>query len=289
VYAAKARGGHRAEVFADEMRDAIERRSRVRSEIDGALAKGQFFLEFQSIVELGTGAWHGAEALVRWQHPQHGLLRPLDFIDEAEASGQITAIDRWVFRNAGRMVLRIPQDAVLSVNVSARQLQQPDLVDFVQDVLDEVGIPAERLVLEVTETAAVTDSQATVARLRELRSLGLKLALDDFGTGYSPLSNLREYPVDYLKVDRSFVRGMVGSAADRAIVRAVIDLAQAMSLQVVAEGVEEQVQRDMLHELGCDLGQGYLWGRPQRADQLTGWGLPQPRRSSERLPRSARR
>jgi diguanylate cyclase (GGDEF)-like protein/PAS domain S-box-containing protein len=277
VYAAKARGGQRIEVFADEMRDAIERRSRVRSEIEGALAHGEFFVEYQSIVDLRTGAWHGAEALVRWQHPQHGLLRPLDFIDEAEASGQITAIDRWVFAHACRLVRELPPEAVLSVNVSARQLQQPDLVAFVQEVLQQAGTPAQRLVLEVTETAAVTDAEATVGRLHELRSLGLKIALDDFGTGYSPLGNLREYPVDYLKIDRSFVRGMVRSAADRAIVGAVIDMAQALSLCVVAEGVEDVEQRDLLTALGCDLGQGYLWGESVPPDQLLRLAVPRPR------------
>ena len=281
VYAAKARGGHRVEVFADEMRDAIERRTRVRSEIEGALAHGEFFVEYQSIVDLRTGAWHGAEALVRWQHPQHGLLRPLDFIDEAEASGQITAIDRWVFGRACLLVNQLPSDSVLSVNVSARQLQQPDLVAFVQEVLDDTGTAASRLVLEVTETAAVTDAQATVGRLHELRALGLKIALDDFGTGYSPLGNLREYPVDYLKIDRSFVRGMARSAADRAIVGAVIDMAQALSLCVVAEGVEDQEQRDLLTELGCDLGQGFLWGEALSPEHLPGLVLPRPRAPRE--------
>jgi diguanylate cyclase (GGDEF)-like protein/PAS domain S-box-containing protein len=281
MYVAKARGSNCLEVFDPAMRVATEIRSRVRTEIDQALVQEEFRLHYQPIVDVQTGAHHGLEALVRWQHPERGLLTPVDFIDHAEASGQITAIGRWVLGAACRATAELPAGAQMSVNVSARQLQQPDLLDVVTEALQSSGLSAERLVLEITETAAVANIRAAITRLNELKALGLQLALDDFGTGYSPLSHLRRFPVDYLKIDRSFVHGIARNEQDKAIVRGVIDMAHALGMRTIAEGVEDATQRDILAELGCDLGQGYLWMRPVPLEQLPDWSIPAPRTAAD--------
>jgi len=280
MYSAKARGSHCYDVFQPAMRIATELRSRARTEIDHALVHHEFRVHYQPIVDIDDGHLLGVEALVRWQHPERGLLTPIDFIDYAEESGQITAIGSWVLGTACAATASFSADTHMSVNISARQLQQPDLVDIVAEALRTSGLSADRLVLEITETAAVADIEGAIARLHHLKELGLQLALDDFGTGYSPLSYLRRFPVDYLKIDRSFVRGVARSEEDKAIVRGVIDMAHALGLRAVAEGVEEVVQHEILRELGCDLGQGYLWMPPVPLESLP-WSIPAPRSSDE--------
>ena len=277
MYAAKARGSHCFEVFQPAMRIATEMRSRIRTELDHALVHEEFRLHYQPILQIDSGAHIGVEALIRWQHPERGLLTPIDFIDHAEASGHITAIGGWVLATACRDTLSLAPGAHISVNVSARQLQQPDLVDLVADTLRTFGISADRLILEITETAAVADIHGAIQRLTELKTLGLQLALDDFGTGYSPLSYLRRFPIDYLKIDRSFVRGLATSAEDRAIVRGVIDMAHALGLKAIAEGVEEAEQHTILRSMGCDLGQGYLWMPAVPLESLPAAAVPRPR------------
>jgi len=282
MYAAKSRGSHCYDVFDAGMRIATERRARLRHELERALVEDELRLHYQPIVDLRSGNRIGVEALVRWEHPERGLLVPRDFIDHAEDSGQITSLGHWVLSTACDAALDLERDAHMSVNVSARQLQQPDFVARVAQCLEQRGLPAQRLVLEITETAAVADFDGAIARLSELKALGLQLALDDFGTGYSPLSYLRRFPVDYLKIDRSFVAGVCASVEDRAIVRGVIDMAHALGLQAIAEGVEDAQQRDVLTELGCDLGQGYYWMAPVPLASLPGWGVPEPRAAGDR-------
>ena len=282
MYAAKSRGSHCYDVFDPAMRQATERRARLRHDLDRALAGDELRLHYQPIVDLSTGKRIGVEALVRWQHPERGLLGPKDFIDHAEESGQITGLGQWVLSTACDAALDLERDAHMSVNVSARQLQQPDFVERVAQALEQRGLRPHRLVLEITETAAVADFDGAIARLTELKALGLQLALDDFGTGYSPLSYLRRFPVDYLKIDRSFVAGVSASSEDRAIVRGVIDMAHALGLQAIAEGVEDAQQQQVLTDLGCDLGQGYYWLPPVPLESLPGWALPVPRAAGER-------
>ncbi|MCU1594198.1 MAG: Sensory box histidine kinase [Frankiales bacterium] len=277
MYAAKGRGSHCYDVFEPAMRVATEMRSRARTEIEHALVRDEFRVHYQPILDISSGAHIGVEALVRWQHPERGLLTPAAFIDHAEESGQITSIGQWVLTTACRDTASLAGGSHMSVNVSARQLQQPDLVDVVADVLATSGLSPDRLVLEITETATVADIEGAILRLEELKGLGLQLALDDFGTGYSPLSYLRRFPVDYLKIDRSFVRGVAKSEEDKAIVRGVIDMAHALGLRAVAEGVEEVEQQEVLRALGCDLGQGYLWMRPVPLDSLPVAAVPGPR------------
>ena len=283
MYAAKARGSHCFEVFHPAMRTAAEARSRVRTELDHALACEELRLCFQPIIDLQTGAHLGVEALVRWQHPERGLLLPAEFIDHAEASGQIAAIGEWVLQNACCAAAQLPEAVRMSVNVSARQLQQADLAAVVAAALTTSGVVAERLVLEITETATVADKHGAITRLNELKELGLQFALDDFGTGYSPLSHLRELSVDYLKIDRSFVREIESSAEDRAIVRGVIEMAHALGLQTIAEGIEAAVQREILVDLGCDLGQGHLWMAAVPLDRLLAASVPTPRAPGDAL------
>ncbi len=268
MYAAKARGSNCYEVFRPEMRIAAESRSRVRTDLDLALAQDEFWLHYQPIVDLESGSRQGIEALIRWKHPERGLLSPADFIDHAERSGQIGPIGEWVLRTACQATAHRPTAEYTSVNISARQLRIPQLADIVEQILEVSGLPAERLVLEITETATVSDMAGAITRLRELKSLGLHIALDDFGTGYSPLNYLRSFPVDILKIDRSFVRNVAQSGEDRAIVRGVIDIAHHLGLRTVAEGIEEPEQLDIMRDLGCDSGQGFLWTRPVPLEAL---------------------
>lgn len=268
MYAAKARGSNCYEIFRPEMRLAAESRTRVRMDLDLALVQDEFWLHYQPIVDLQTGGWLGVEALIRWQHPERGLLSPVDFIDHAETSGQIGAIGEWVLRTACGATAPLSPDVYTSVNISARQLRLPRLTEVVAKALEASGLPADRLVLEITETATVSDMTAAVARLRELKSLGLQIALDDFGTGYSPLTHLRNFPVDILKIDRSFVRNVVHSDEDRAIVRGVIQIAHRLGLRTIAEGIEEPSQLGIMRDLGCNAGQGFLWTHPVTLETL---------------------
>ena len=266
MYAAKQRGKHCYDTFVPQMRTAMERRSQLRTELERAVTRQQFRLHYQPIVDLRSGVRVGVEGLVRWQHPGRGLLLPGEFIDFAEDSGQIVRIGGWVLDTACHETALLGPAGRMSVNVSARQLHSPSLVRDVERALQSSGLLPARLILEITETATVGDGEAqtreTVAVLAALKELGVQIALDDFGTGFSPLSQLRRFPVDLIKIDRSFVAGMTSDGQDEAIVRSVIELAHALDVRVVAEGVEQPEQLAVLTELGCDYGQGFHWMRP---------------------------
>lgn len=270
---AKQRGKQGYDVFVPAMRSEVERRSRLRSELDRAVVRDQFRLHYQPIVALESGTRVGVEALLRWQHPDHGLLAPSEFIAFAEDSGQIVRMGSWVLRTACRATAQLGPCSRMSVNVSGRQLRSPALVADVEQALHESGLQPGRLILEITETATVGTGEAqtreTAAMLAALKEMGVQIALDDFGTGFSPLSHLRRFPVDLLKIDRSFVAGITTSRQDEAIVRGIIDLAHALGVRVVAEGVEQPDQLAALTALGCDMAQGYLWMRPSALADLT--------------------
>lgn len=268
MYAAKAHGTHGYETFLPAMQAATEARLALRGEVKRALLGDEFRLHYQAIVDVHTQQTVGMEALARWQHPTRGLLAPAHFIDFLEESGQITDLGRWALITACADAARLGPDSCVSVNVSARQLQSPHLLDDVTTGLQLSGIAPDRLTLEITETSAMADLEGTIAQLNRLKALGLKLALDDFGTGYSPLSYLRRFPVDVLKIDRSFVKDIEHNTADRAIVKGVIDMAHALDMRTVGEGVETPGQHSVLSSLGCDFAQGYLWMRPARLDDL---------------------
>jgi len=268
MYRAKADGRGRSIEFAPHMRIAALERIELERELAGALDAGQLRVVYQPVVDLTDEHVVGFEALLRWDHPELGLIMPDRFIPIAEETGMIVPIGRWVLEEATRTLARWqrahPRTPAVSmaVNVSARQLASASLIEHVQKALVDSGIEPCSLVLEVTETALVTDPQAVAEQLAQLRALGIRLALDDFGTGYSSLSYLRQFDVDILKIDRSFVATMTAPGDDAAILHGLLELGRRLQLEVVAEGVELEVQRDLLRDEHCGLAQGYLFARP---------------------------
>jgi len=224
-------------------------------------------------VDLPTGRITEVEALVRWKHPHRGLLFPADFVGLSEETGLIVPLGRWVLLEACRQTrqwqLAAPgTNLSISVNISARQLQQTGLVEEIAAVLRETRLEASALRLEITETVVMHDAPTTLAKLEALKALGVQLAIDDFGTGYSSLGYLKRFPVDTLKIDRSFVKGIGRDVEDSAIVRAVITVAKSLNLSVTAEGIETADQLDQLRTLGCDHGQGYYFAKPMTSDRV---------------------
>ena len=270
VAMSRARAAGPGAVLAYEagMGSAAAERVRLRADLTAAVEDGQLRLFYQPVVDLSTGAVRGFEALVRWQHPELGLLTPDRFIPLAEDSGQVVALGRWVLERACRTAARwrrehpAHRDLTIAVNVSARQLADGGLRATVAAALDDCGLPPSAVVLELTETVLVHDPELVARRLRDLRDLGVRLAVDDFGTGYSSLSHLRQFPMDILKIDRSFVETITDADVAPPIVRGLLDLGRALGLETVAEGVETEAQRALLGRAGCDHAQGYLFARP---------------------------
>jgi diguanylate cyclase (GGDEF)-like protein/PAS domain S-box-containing protein len=265
MYRAKERGKGRYEIFDEAMRADAVARLETESALRRALERGELRLHYQLAVDLASGAITGFEALIRWEHPRRGLLGPGAFIPLAEETGLIVGIGEWVLHEACRQAARWSHPLMLSVNLSARELAQPDLVATVRRALAETGIDPANLCLEITESAVMESGAATTAQLRALKSLGVQLAIDDFGTGFSSLAHLRRFPVDILKIDGTFIAGLGNEPQDASIAAAVISLAHALDLRTVAEGIETDEQLDILRGLGCDLGQGYLFARPAPA------------------------
>ncbi len=259
MFRAKQTGKARYAVYNSGMGSQALELLEMETDLRRAIEREELSLYYQPKVELATGKLLGVEALVRWRHPRRGMVAPLDFIGLAEETGLILPIGRWVLSAACRQAKvwqeRFPSDPPLEmgVNVSARQFAHPELVAEVSGVLEETGLNPRSLVLEITESAVMGDAERNVATLQELKNLGVNLAVDDFGTGYSSLSYLHRFPVDMLKIDRSFVDGLGQESEDTAIVRSVIGLAHALRLQVVAEGVETDEQAQELRALGCRL------------------------------------
>jgi EAL domain-containing protein (putative c-di-GMP-specific phosphodiesterase class I) len=218
---------------------------------------------------LASGRIVGVEALLRWNHFKRGLVTPNEFIPLAEESGLIIPLGRWALHEACRQGALFASPALsISVNLSGRQLQHAGLTDDVVDALRRSGLPPDRLVLEITESVIMQDTEATLHRLQELKQLGIRLAIDDFGTGYSSLGYLQRFPIDILKLDKTFVDGVARGGTDAALARAIIALGDTLHLRTVAEGVEHAQQRDELLALGCELAQGYLFARPLDAHAI---------------------
>jgi diguanylate cyclase (GGDEF)-like protein len=274
MYRAKERGGGVYEVFDDQMRERAVRRMETENALHRALDRGEFVMHYQPIVKMGTGALSGVEALVRWEHPERGLVMPGDFIGAAEETGLIIALGAWVFESACRQSAEWSKKARsgpsvrMSVNVSARQCGHPDLVATFGEILARTGADPASLCLEITETALMEDMEASESTLAALKALGLAVALDDFGTGYSSLRALQRFPVDVVKIDRSFIAPIERDPQEAAIVAAVISLSHALGLQTVAEGIETIAQVDRLRALGCDMAQGYYFAKPVPPDAL---------------------
>jgi diguanylate cyclase (GGDEF)-like protein/PAS domain S-box-containing protein len=271
LYRAKDKGRSRWEVFDDALRAEAVGRLETERDLRDALDKLQLATVYQPIVEMTSGMVIGAEALLRWQHPSAGLMPPAEFIRVAEETGLIVPIGQWVLKQACETLARWrgkDSELTMAVNVSAKQLLRSDLAATVANLCDEYDVKPDWLTLEVTERQLVDLVGSGLSELRSLSSYGVKIALDDFGTGYGSLTYLRSLPVDTVKVDRSFVSGVLTSPTDLAIVESVIRLGTALNLDIVAEGIEEQAVADRLIEMGCPHAQGYLYGRPVAADNL---------------------
>jgi diguanylate cyclase (GGDEF)-like protein len=269
MYCAKQRGGSTVECYSSSMNLATENRVRFETDLHRALNLQQFELHYQPKVSALTKQMHSAEALIRWRHPAHGMVPPDQFIPLAEESGLIVSIGEWVLRETCRQI-RIWQDRGLSpirvaVNVSAVQFRRLDLVETVRSALMDAGVDARYLEIELTETALMSHPEESVEILERLSRMGVIVSVDDFGTGYSSMSYLRRFPIDKLKIDRSFINHLLTSADDASIVRAIISLAHGLRLKVVAEGVETAEQVSSLQKLGCDQFQGFYFGRPVTA------------------------
>jgi diguanylate cyclase (GGDEF)-like protein len=266
--------GSGSHVFEPGMGAALMARLDLEADLQRAVEQHEFTLVYQPIMALERSVTSGFEALVRWSHPARGQVSPAEFIPLAEETGLILPIGRWVLHEACRQAVRwghaFPADPprTVSVNLSALQLRQAGLVGEVADVLEVSGLDPRCLVLEITESLLVQDTEATVAKLHELKGLGVRLAIDDFGTGYSSLSYLRRLPVDILKVDKSFVDGIHEGPEAAAVARAIIRLGRTLNLRTVAEGIEEPGQLDELRRMRCDLGQGYLFAKPLSSAEL---------------------
>ena len=270
AYCAKDRGRNRYEIFDDALRAATAAALEVETDLHRALDDHQLFLRYQPVVEIASGRLVGAEGLVRWQHPERGLLSPDEFLPAAEVSGLIVALGREVLELAVGAMSGVEESTLASVaiNFSPRELAQPDVVERVRSTLERHGVEPRRLCIEITETAVLDEVDTAIATLNALRDIGVRLAIDDFGTGYSSLSYLRRLPVDIVKIDRSFTGELGVDGANLTIVAGIIGLARGLGLEVIAEGIETPRQLEVLRELGCTFGQGYLFAAPVALDDM---------------------
>jgi len=268
MYAAKGRGRGSIEVFQEMMHEIAHDRLSLKSDLEGALVRGEFVVHYQPTVNLNSGDFTGFEALVRWQHPDRGLVPPLEFIPLCEETGLIVPLGGFVLNSACRQAVSWQQtyparnQRTMSVNVSVKQLESPGFVEEVRVALDSSGLEPNNLVLEITEGVLLRETDEIAARLRELKVLGVQLAIDDFGTGYSSLSYLQTLPLDVLKIDKRFVDNVSVGANNAALASAIIAIGQALGMQTVAEGIEREEQANTLRRLHCQSGQGYMFARP---------------------------
>lgn len=272
LYRAKAEGRNAYRVFAQQMMVQIKERRSLEMELRTAIAEGQFEPYFQPIARTRCGTAVGYEALARWHHPEKGLIMPSDFIDAAEETGLIAPIGKQLLRQACLAMQMAPEKAFLSINISPVQLRQNDFVERFLRVLEEGNLSPARLQIEITEAVVLRDDAITQHNLLALRHSGMRIAVDDFGMGYSSLSYLKEYPFDTVKIDKSFTGGVTDNGRGLAIVKAIVDLARAIGMDVTAEGVETEEQHLQLRSIGCNKVQGYLFGRPVPANEIFGSG-----------------
>lgn len=272
MYRAKEKGRNKFQFYTADMNVQAEHRLALENDLRRALKNQEFELYYQPVVDLHTGQIVSAEALLRWNHPQRGMIQPEDFIPVAEDSGLIVPMGKWVIYNACQQAKNIHKalrrPITIAVNISARQLHDNNFVDSINTALKETRIAPEWLAVELTETAVMTNGDRAIERLQQIRDMGISIAIDDFGTGYSSLSHLKRLPVDTLKIDRSFVEGLPADEEDRAIVTLIVSMANSLDYKVVVEGVENATQLTFLTLCGCDYAQGYYFGEPMPADKF---------------------
>jgi diguanylate cyclase (GGDEF)-like protein len=285
MYRAKEQGRDRFQLYAPAMNAQAVERMGLEHGLRQALAQDQLIIHYQPIIEVASGRIHGTEALLRWRHPDLGLVPPDDFIELAELTGLITPMGPWILEEACSRTRAWQRGTrfyfSIAVNLSARQFQEPNLVSQVKRALRATGLEARFLELEITESVAMQSAESTLRTLTELKGLGVRISIDDFGTGYSSLAYLKRFPIDTLKIDQSFVSDIGTDADDSAIASAVIAMAHGLGLRVVAEGVEREEQLEFLRRQRCDHYQGYLFSRPLGADEFGAMlreGSPGPRR-----------
>jgi len=272
MYHAKELGRANYQFFTEQMNQAASRRLTLENDLRRAISRDELRVHYQPIVDLASGRIAAHEGLARWQHPERGLVYPAEFIHLAEDTGQILKIGEWVLREACRWHTFIGArskdggELQIAVNLSARQFNDPQLPKMVARALKETGLPPRLLELEITESTAMQQTDIALRTLRRLKQIGVSIAIDDFGTGYSSLSYLRRFPVDKVKIDRSFISELPADRDQGAIVSAIVALAHALQIKVVAEGVETEEQREFLRSCSCDFIQGYLVGKPVDAD-----------------------
>lgn len=272
MYYAKDQGRNNYQFFSEEIRAVTANRFAIESELRGAIRASELCLYYQPQFTLPGGQITGLEALVRWVHPEHGMTEPDKFIPVAEESGLIIPLGEWVLRQAAKDCFTMRNAGCvlkrLAINLSAQQLYHQDTLDMLQDLVGQGDFGTDALEIEITESGIMQDPEQAVANLNSIRSMGIGIAIDDFGTGYSSLAYLKRFPIDILKIDRSFIRDIILDKDDTTIVKTILAMAQALNLRVIAEGVETQEQYDFLAELGCVEGQGYLFARPMPCEDL---------------------
>jgi predicted signal transduction protein with EAL and GGDEF domain len=269
LYRAKADGGSSYRFFETRMDARMQERRALEADLRNALASEEFSLDYQPIVNLKTRKISSCEALIRWHHPERGLVPPLEFIPIAEKTGLINSIGEWVLRTACTEAAGWPGGCSVAVNVSPAQFRSADFFRVVVDALETSRLPANRLEIEITELVVMQDSELTVALLHRLKELGIRIAMDDFGTGYSSLGYLRSFPFDKIKIDQSFIRDLSKNKDSLAILCSVVGLARTLGIVTTAEGVETQNQLDVLKIEGCTEAQGFLFSRPRSAAETS--------------------
>jgi EAL domain-containing protein (putative c-di-GMP-specific phosphodiesterase class I) len=268
MYAAKA-GGRRVHRYFERAMDASAKaRLTMEQDLRRAMAEDGFQIHYQPLVDLRHHTVTGCEALLRWRHPERGMVSPAEFIPVAEDTGLINELGDWVLKTACAEAATWPEHIRIAVNVSPVQLKSPTLALRISAALAATGLSPRRLEIEITEAVLIRDDEAALAILHQLRAIGVRIALDDFGTGYSSLSYLKRFPFDKIKIDRSFVADMIEVAGSSSIVQAIVSIAAALKMTTTAEGVETEAQRELLRQLGCTDMQGYLFSRPKPAAEV---------------------
>jgi diguanylate cyclase (GGDEF)-like protein len=280
LYAVKATGRGTYRFYDKSMNEELSDRRHIEMDLREAVARDELSLHYQPIIDLQRNVITGFEALARWKHPVRGMIPPGVFISVAEDTGLILQLGEWALAEACRQASEWPHHLRVAVNLSPVQFSSPNLYDTIAGILSASGLAPDRLELEITERVFMENSERTLAILHQLKSLGVRIAMDDFGTGYSSLSYLRSFPFDKIKVDRTFISGVVEGVEHAAIVQAVVSLARALGMGTIAEGVETRDQQNSILALGCDEAQGYLFSAPVPVEQvpemLASWALKQP-------------